>query len=95
MNLSVEFSQRHHLKEWVYKNEHVLVLPHWLKAVLCNHYNSSNTKDMQNISLYIIIDTTQAAKDYLSNNHISYLSLFDLGNSYLLKKKNTENHHYQ
>lgn len=68
--------------EWPYKNEHFLVLPHWLKAVLCNQYNSSNTKDTRNISVYMIFNTTQATKDYLFNDHTSHLSQLDLGNSY-------------
>lgn len=67
--------------EWVYKNEHFLVLPHWLKAVLCSQYNSSNMRDTQNISVYKIFNTTQAAKDYLFNDNTTHLSQFDLGNS--------------
>lgn len=38
-------------------------------------------KDTQNISVYIIFNTTQA-KDYLFNDNTSHLSQFDLGNSY-------------
>lgn len=67
--------------ERVYKNEHFLVLPHWLKALLCNRYNSSNMKDTPNVSVYRIFSTTQAAKNYLFNNNTSHLSQFDLGNS--------------
>lgn len=38
-------------------------------------------RDTQNISVYKIFNTTQAAKDYLFNDNTTHLSQFDLGNS--------------
>lgn len=66
--------------EWAYKNEHCLILYHWLKAVLWKQYNSSNLKDTQNIPLYVIVNITQAFRDYLFNDNTHPSSLFDLGN---------------
>lgn len=38
-------------------------------------------RDTQNISVYKIFNTTQAAKDYLFNDNTTHLSQSDLGNS--------------